>query len=112
MQCWIDVLNAIGCDKTALAVCLRAHRPVVEGWVCITAPIIVAAGVDDAGAAPASGSLPGGLRQRSRSVAAGPTLLLGRWTCQQLVVDDLGPNADPAVSWSPRVTECGYNEVT
>lgn len=52
MQSWLDFLKATNNDKAALAAFLRGHRPVVEHWDHITAPTIVAAGVDDATAAP------------------------------------------------------------
>jgi pimeloyl-ACP methyl ester carboxylesterase len=53
MQWWVDFLDATGADRLALAAVLRRHRPVVEHWEAITAPIVVATGVDDVGAAPA-----------------------------------------------------------
>ena len=37
--------------------CCGRHRPVVEHWEAITAPIVVATGVDDAGAAPVAALL-------------------------------------------------------
>jgi pimeloyl-ACP methyl ester carboxylesterase len=54
MQWWVDFLDATGADRLALAALLRRHRPVVEHWEAITAPIVVATGVDDPGAAPAA----------------------------------------------------------
>jgi pimeloyl-ACP methyl ester carboxylesterase len=54
LRWWVDFLDATGTDRLALAALLRGHRPVVEGWNAITAPIVVATGVDDAAAAPAS----------------------------------------------------------
>jgi pimeloyl-ACP methyl ester carboxylesterase len=54
MLAWVAFLDAIGADKAALAALLRGHRPVVEGWDLVRAPVVVAAGVDDAGAAPPS----------------------------------------------------------
>jgi hypothetical protein len=53
MQWWVAFLDATGADRLALAAVLRRHRPVVEHWEAITAPIVVATGVDDVGAAPA-----------------------------------------------------------
>jgi pimeloyl-ACP methyl ester carboxylesterase len=52
MQVWIRFLDATGTDKAALAAFLRSHQPVVEHWDRIMVPVVVAAGVDDAGAAP------------------------------------------------------------
>jgi len=63
MLLWIDFLGAIRADKVALAACLRGHSPVVASWDRITGPVVVAAGVDDAGAAPVTellARLPGG----------------------------------------------------
>jgi hypothetical protein len=54
MSWWVDFLDATGADRLALAALLRRHRPVVERFDAITAPIVVATGVDDAGAAPAA----------------------------------------------------------
>jgi pimeloyl-ACP methyl ester carboxylesterase len=52
MQWWVDFLDATGIDKLALAAFLRGHRPVIENWDAITTPTVVAAGLDDASAAP------------------------------------------------------------
>ena len=52
MQLWLGFLDAIGADKAALAACLRGLRPVVASWEAFSVPVIVAAGTDDADAAP------------------------------------------------------------
>jgi pimeloyl-ACP methyl ester carboxylesterase len=54
MQWWVEFLDSTGADRLALAALLRGHRPVVEGWSAITAPVVVAIGADDPGAAPAA----------------------------------------------------------
>jgi len=51
MRWWVEFLDATGADRLALAALLGRHRPVVEYWEAITTPIVVATGVDDAGAA-------------------------------------------------------------
>jgi len=53
MRWWVDFLDATHADRLALAALLGRHRPVIEHWEAITTPIVVAAGVDDGGAAPA-----------------------------------------------------------
>jgi hypothetical protein len=57
LRWWVGFLDATGADRLALAAVLRSHRPVVSGWERITAPVVVAAGVDDAGEAPAAALL-------------------------------------------------------
>jgi hypothetical protein len=57
MRWWVDFLDATGTDRLALAALLRRHRPVVEDWTAITAPIVVATGIDDGDAAPAAAVL-------------------------------------------------------
>jgi hypothetical protein len=51
MRAWLDFLDATGSDQAALAACLRGHRPVIQHWDRIGVPMVVAAGVDDVGAA-------------------------------------------------------------
>jgi pimeloyl-ACP methyl ester carboxylesterase len=51
MRAWLDFLDATGSDKAALAACLRSHRPEIRHWDRIGVPMVVAAGVDDVGAA-------------------------------------------------------------
>jgi pimeloyl-ACP methyl ester carboxylesterase len=51
MRSWLAFLDATGSDKAALAAFLRGHRPEIQHWDRIRAPTVVAAGVDDVGAA-------------------------------------------------------------
>jgi len=51
MRSWLAFLDATGNDKAALAACLRRHRPEIRHWDRIAVPTVVAAGVDDVGAA-------------------------------------------------------------
>jgi len=57
MRWWVEFLDATGTDRLALAALLRRHRPVVEHWETISAPIVVATGIGDAGAASAAALL-------------------------------------------------------
>ena len=57
MQWWVDFLDGTGADRLAAGGVAGRHRPVVEHWEAITAPIVVATGVDDTGAAPAAALL-------------------------------------------------------
>jgi pimeloyl-ACP methyl ester carboxylesterase len=52
MSAWLEFLDSMGSDRAALAAVLAGHRPVVEHWDRITVPAVVAAGRDDAMAAP------------------------------------------------------------
>jgi pimeloyl-ACP methyl ester carboxylesterase len=51
MRSWLAFLDATGTDKAALAACLRGHRPEIQHWDRIRVPTVVAAGIDDVGAA-------------------------------------------------------------